>query len=89
MEPCRVPGCTNEAEVEVILYDLYLDGARSDVFFERDYTCPFLCRRHMAENEEQARGARKPRASVDYPYTNRNGAQGFTIYRPLETDPDA
>jgi hypothetical protein len=83
MEQCRAPGCTNNADVEVILYDLYLYGETGDVFFERDYTCPFLCSLHMTENEEQARGERKPRATVRYPYTNRNGAQGFTIYRPL------
>jgi hypothetical protein len=63
------------------VYDLRPTGT---VFFERDFTCPFLCAGHMIENEKKARGVRKPRGSVSYPYSNKEGAQGFTIYRPLE-----
>ena len=82
MKICSVKGCTNEAIHEVILYDFYLhDGT---VFFEQDYTCPFICAEHATENEEEARGERRPRGDVDYPYTNQHGAQGFTIYRPIK-----
>ena len=77
---CSVSGCRDKAAVEVILYDLYRDG---EVFFEQDNTCPHLCRTHMLENEQGAVGERKPRAIIDYPHSNRNGAQGFTIYKPL------
>jgi hypothetical protein len=76
-----VDGCDEPAAVEVILYDVY--SSVPDVFFERDRTCPFVCGWHMAENEDGARGERRPRGHVSYPYTNRHGAQGFTIYRPL------
>jgi hypothetical protein len=35
------------------------------------------------ENEAEAKGERKPRGLVRYPYSNRDNAQGFTIYRWL------
>jgi hypothetical protein len=54
------------------------------VFLERDFTCPYLCGRHMAQNEAGVGGVREPRRVVTYPYTNQNAAQGFTIYRPLD-----
>jgi hypothetical protein len=79
---CSVDGCTTPAEVEVILYDVYLADLR-EVYFQRDRTCPYLCAEHMAENEAGCVGERKPRGRTVYPFTNRNGAQGFTIYRPL------
>jgi len=79
---CSVSGCTADAVCEVILYDVYLhDGT---VFFEQDYTCPYLCAEHVVENEAEAKGERKPRGVVTYPYTNQHAAQGFTIYRPLK-----
>lgn len=82
MPNCSVPECPNSATVEVLLYDVYLhpDGG---VFSEQDRTCPFLCENHMIENEERAEGERRPRGDTRYPYTNQNGAQGFTIYREL------
>jgi hypothetical protein len=79
---CAVQGCKTNAIVEVILYDVYL--AEQHVFSERDFTCPFLCATHMVENEQGARGVRKPRGVVEYPFTNKERAQGFTIYRPLD-----
>jgi hypothetical protein len=79
---CSVEGCKNPAYVEVVLYDVYL--ADQGVFFEQDFTCPYLCAAHMAENEEKARGVREPRGHVSYPFSNKENAQGFTIYRPLE-----
>jgi hypothetical protein len=82
MEKCRVEGCGRDADLEVILYDFYLHG---DVFFEQDFTCRYICMKHAIENEAGAEGERKPRGMVMYPYTNRGGAQGFTIYRPIES----
>ena len=79
---CCAPACDKEAGYEVILYDIYLDGG--GVFFEQDYTCPFLCEAHVLLNEAGAEGVRRPRGHVTYPYTNRHRAQGFTIYKPIE-----
>jgi len=79
---CAVPGCGAAAFVEVILYDVY-PYPDPDVFFEQDYTCPYLCGPHLLANERGADGVREPRTCVRYPYTNRNQAQGFSIYRPL------
>jgi len=83
---CSVDGCEREAAVKVILYDVYLYYADGGVFFEQDFTCPFLCAEHMSENESQAKGVREPRGFVKYPYTNRNRALGFTIYFPLDKE---
>ncbi len=78
---CRVTGCGRDAAVEVILYDVYTD--RGEVFYEQDFTCPYLSGQHLVENEQKARGVRQPRGRVSYPFTNRQSAQGFTVYRPL------
>jgi len=82
---CRKPGCTRAAEFEVYLFDAYptLSGEAPREFFEQDFTCPFLCRVHANENEWRAEGKRVPRRYVRYPFTNRNGAQGYTKYAPL------
>ena len=82
MEKCNIHGCKKPAEFEVILYDVYPYDEL--VFFQRDFTCPFLCGEHMAENELYASGIREPRGYVRYPYSNQEAAQGFTIYRPLK-----
>ena len=79
---CSVKDCGKNATCEVILFDVYMNNG--DVFFEQDHTCPYLCAEHILENERGARGVRAPRGSVDYPFTNQESAQGFTIYRPLE-----
>jgi hypothetical protein len=87
---CGVEGCEDLAAYEVILYDIYFDSG--EVFFEPDITCPYLCQKHMIENERQAFSfeenqgppIRQPRGTVYYPFTNKNHAQGFTIYRPIE-----
>ena len=63
-----------------MLYDEYSDGA---VFYEQDFTCPFLCQVHHDENEKLAKGKREPRGFVEYPYTNRGDAQGYTKYVPI------
>jgi hypothetical protein len=80
MPKCSVEDCGKDADCEVILYDIYSEGT---VYFERDYTCPYLCTEHVVENEKQARGDRRPRGCVQYPHSNKHGAQGFTIYKPL------
>jgi len=79
-EKCRVPGCEVDAAVEVFLHDEYVDGV---VFHEQDYTCPYLCAAHRQENEERAQGARRPRGTVRYPYSNQDVALGWTAYREL------
>ncbi len=76
---CSVKGCSDEAAYKVILYDAY--PYAGGVFFEQDFTCPFLCEYHMAENERVVDGMQR---CGDYPYTNQHKAQGFTIYQPLE-----
>jgi hypothetical protein len=50
---CAVEGCAKPAAVEVLLYDVYHDGADQayDVFCEQDFTCPYLCGTHWRENE--------------------------------------
>jgi hypothetical protein len=80
---CSVADCSNPAAVQVLLYDVYLDHAGDNVFWEQDYTCPFLCEDHMIENEKRAQGERRPRGVTEYPFTNKNQAQGITIYYPL------
>jgi len=78
---CSVPNCSEKAAVEVILYDVYDTG---EVFFEQDSTCPYLCHGHVAENEASIQGNRVPGNTVNYKYSNRHSAQGFTIYRPIK-----
>lgn len=79
---CSVGGCNKYPYVEVILYDFY--EVVHETFYEQDYTCPFLCAEHMQINEDKAIGSRVPRGNVHYPYTNKDGAQGFSKYNPLE-----
>jgi|GEM_PF-697774 len=78
---CSVEGCTRPADFQVILYDEYSDGT---VFYEQDFTCPFLCQFHRDENEKRAQGKRVPRGVGVYPYTNQHGAQGYTKYVPIK-----
>ena len=79
---CSVPGCGKAATHEVFLYDFYPHG-ENIVFHEQDFTCPYLCAAHAIENETKAKGTREPRGSVIYPYSNRQGAQGFSVYRQI------
>lgn len=78
---CAVPACGRLAEYEVYLYDYY--PFHDEEFFEQDLTCPFLCDEHMEENEKKAKGDRKPRGYVEYPFSNGHHAQGYTTYAPL------
>ena len=80
---CSVSGCAEPAEYEVYLYDYYPHKHHDPEFFEQDFTCPFLCKAHMEENEAKAEGERSPRGFVQYPYSNRHMAQGYTKYAPL------
>jgi hypothetical protein len=80
---CHVENCHNEAVVEVLLYDKYAHN--DEEFLERDFTCPFLCLSHQIENERLARGEKRPRGYVRYPYSNKHGAQGYTKYRILSS----
>jgi hypothetical protein len=79
---CSVENCNSIADFEVVLYDFY--PISSSAFYEQDFTCPFICERHMEENEEKAEGERIPRGTVYYPYTNKHSAQGYSKYNPLE-----
>lgn len=79
---CSVAGCGKVAVVEVRLFDIYL-GYDPEVFDKRDFTCPFLCAEHLAENEATAVGKREARGFVKYCYTNGDKAQGFSTYRKL------
>jgi hypothetical protein len=80
-QSCSVPDCARFAEFEVYLYDYY--PSQNIEFFEQDYTCPFLCSDHMDENEREAKGERKPRGFVNYPFSNKTHAQGYTKYAPI------
>jgi hypothetical protein len=77
---CSVSDCEAPASVKVFLYDVYSDG---EVFEEQDITCPYLCEAHRAENESSASGERRPRGITLYKFSNQNGAQGYTIYKPV------
>lgn len=79
---CSVNGCANLADFEVVLYDYY--DYMKETFYEQDFTCPFICQHHLDENEKEAKGERRPRGVVYYPYTNRHHAQGYSKYNPLK-----
>jgi len=78
---CSVDGCPSLAAYRVMLYDF--DPVEGAIRFEPDETCPYLCREHAVDNEEHARGRRAPRVRVTYPYTNRDGRHGLSIYLDL------
>lgn len=82
---CSVSECQNSADYEVYLYDYYAPPFNEE-FFEQDYTCPFLCEEHMYINESEAKGEKKPRGIVIYPYSNKHGAQGYTRYQPVKEE---
>lgn len=84
MPRCAVERCTARADYEVILYDFFGDQpSGEEVFWEQDFTCPYLCGTHVKENELSAQGIREPLGLVEYRYTNQHRAGGFSIYRPL------
>jgi hypothetical protein len=81
---CSVADCDNFSEYGVILYDYYASSEDPETFYEQDYTCPFLCQTHLDINEKNAKGERRPRGTVYYPYTNKHGAQGYSKYNPIK-----
>lgn len=85
---CSVENCEGLADYIVLLYDHYDDGF---TFLEQDFTCPFICEKHLQENERgignKGVGERRyPRGPNVYPYTNQAGAQGYTKYIPLHLE---
>lgn len=79
---CSVEGCPNLAAYEVVHYNFDLnEGA---IVFEPDEGCPTICVEHAIENERRAVGDRGPGGLVEYPYTNRTGVPGLTVYRQLQ-----
>jgi hypothetical protein len=80
----------------VFVYDF--DSAEGAIVFDEDETCPFICIEHAIDNERHAIGERRLHGRVSYPYTNRHGMRGLTVYRQQEpayiarghvTEPDA
>ena len=89
MPKCCANGCDNEADYEVIFYDVYLhESSNVGIFYERHESCPFFCETHLTENERGANTGmgdpklRRYRGHIDYPHAQSDG-QGFCIYRPL------
>ncbi len=78
---CSVEGCENNAEHKVLLVDSYPQSRKS--FREQDYTCPYLCEEHRAQNEASIVGGKKPREVTSYLYSNQSRAQGHTAYEAL------
>ncbi len=87
MPGCSVPACERDAVVEVILYDVYLDGNDRfhDVFYAEDETCPYLCYEHLQENENRCRELRES----EMPSTSETpvGATRFISVEELVTRP--
>lgn len=83
-QKCSVKQCNQLAEYEVVLYDFYDFFEDPETFYEQDYTCPFLCEDHMKFNEDKAKGERRPRGVVYYPFTNQHTAQGYSKYNPIK-----
>ena len=78
---CSVDGCPSLAEYQVMLYDFEPIGGA--IRFQEDLSCPYLCREHAAENEAEARGERGTHVRIEYPFTNRGGEHGLSIYLDL------
>ena len=87
---CSITDCTARADYEVIFYDVYLHKpGHVDVFYVPHNKYPYICQKHLSENEQGAEnnltdpGLRKYRAHIEYPNTPSMG-NGFVIYRPLQ-----
>jgi hypothetical protein len=83
MRQCQVPGCTRDADYEVFLSEFHAAPGRNGVTLKHDPTCLFICERHAAENEEQAREAKDAGGAPQYPYTNLRQREGFSVYRRI------
>ena len=82
---CSVPGCVALAVVTVALVDYYPRtryGREGGWFKEQDQFTPFLCDRHLAENQYRGK-VYGPRQASEYPFTNQCGAAGWSEYLPL------
>lgn len=85
---CSVDGCDEDADYEVIFYDVYPPFDNVQVFYEPHESVPYICQGHLNENEAGADNGlgdprlRKYRGRIGYPLTP-SGGQGFVIYRPL------
>jgi hypothetical protein len=78
---CSIDGCPSLADYRVMLYAF--DPVGGAIRFEPDLSCPYVCREHAADNEQQARGERGTDVRVVYPYTNQGGERGLSIYLDL------
>ena len=82
---CSVPGCISPAVCTVALVDYYAPGTygrQTCWFYEQDAFTPFLCERHMSDNQYRGR-VYGPRQASEYPHTNQGGAAGWSEYLPL------
>ncbi len=79
MPKCSIPTCTVPAIAQAFQYDVQ----GGEPIWRSDDSCPFLCRTHLAANEAETIGERKPGGKVEYIYTNQSQATGFTVYKPL------
>lgn len=82
---CSVPGCGALAACTVAHVDHYpraTYGWQACWFYEQDQYTPFLCDRHLAENQYRGKVYGLRQAS-EYPYTNQCGAAGWSEYLPL------
>lgn len=79
---CSVSGCRNVAACEVFRQNMDLPAGECRC--DRDDSCPYLCRKHITENERLAKGVREQKGRVIYPYTNQRKLMGFSVYMPLK-----
>ena len=79
---CSVSDCRKVAVCKVFRQDF--DIAGGEPICDPDDSCPYLCREHLTENEQQAKGIRNLRGLVTYPHTNKLKLKGVSIYMPLK-----
>lgn len=70
---CSVDGCNAPPIVEVFLYDMYPSDEFE--FLQDDFTCPYLCDAHWAENEEKAK------SSLSYKHYKARNNQFFELHK--------
>jgi len=81
---CSVDGCSAPADYKVM--EFRVTDYPDEVLDMQDNHCPYICERHMQENESQATGVntRSAGTKISYPYTHRWWTYGWTEYEPLE-----
>jgi restriction endonuclease Mrr len=79
---CSVEGCRAIAGYQV--FHVRTTSYPDEVIESEDPNCPYLCEKHMQENENNAVGTRAYHhgCRVSYPYTSKSG-YGFSTYEPL------